>query len=204
MSLGDPGILAAICDGLATPPLSPHPGAHVHLHSRTATPTASTGRMTGLHLASTKSINVGSAMFTPLPSVPVTPINSSPDYSHVDTLGIALPVGSLLPNKLPLEPPTQPPNAPRNGYLPVLHVDTTESLTREKKGKMPSLSHLLSVGKGRVLALAADDKYVYAGCQSADNEIVVSLNVWKTEILGVGLYRAHNLGLLENILAAHV
>ena len=53
-------------------------------------------------------------------------------------------------------------------------IVTTDSLTREKKGKMPALSHLLSVGEGRVLALEADEKYVYAGCQSAQNEIVVS------------------------------
>ncbi|ORY35351.1 hypothetical protein BCR39DRAFT_508937 [Naematelia encephala] len=48
-----------------------------------------------------------------------------------------------------------------------------DSLTREKKGKMPALSHLLSVGTGRVLSLAADEKHVYAGCQSEDNEITV-------------------------------
>lgn len=48
-----------------------------------------------------------------------------------------------------------------------------DSLTREKKGKMPVLSHLLNVGNGTVLSLAADEKYVYAGCQSADNEITV-------------------------------
>lgn len=57
-----------------------------------------------------------------------------------------------------------------------LLVDTDiDSLTREKKGKVPALSHLLSVGAGgRVLSLAADGRYVYAGCQSKDNEIVVS------------------------------
>ncbi|EIW67391.1 hypothetical protein TREMEDRAFT_33704, partial [Tremella mesenterica DSM 1558] len=52
-------------------------------------------------------------------------------------------------------------------------VTDLDSLTRDKKGKMPALSHLLSVGNGRVLSLAADDKYVYAGCHSGDNEIVV-------------------------------
>jgi di- and tripeptidase len=80
-----------------------------------------------------------------------------------------VPPGSLLPNKLPLYPAPNP-----TPITPRLDVDTTDSLTREKKGKMPALSHLLSVGKGRVLALAADEKYVYAGCQSAENEIVVS------------------------------
>lgn len=39
---------------------------------------------------------------------------------------------------------------------------------------MPTLSHLLSVGGGRVLSLAADEHYVYAGCQSMENEITVS------------------------------
>ena len=57
----------------------------------------------------------------------------------------------------------------------VMKLNDTDSLTREKKGKMPALSHLLSVGdKARVLSLAADGRYVYAGCQSADNEITVS------------------------------
>jgi hypothetical protein len=85
-----------------------------------------------------------------------------------------VPNGSLLPTQLhpalAIPPPT---------VLPGL--DRADSLTREKKGKMPALSHLLSVGKGRVLSLAADAKYVYAGCQSAENEIVVCpLSVYQT------------------------
>ncbi len=40
-------------------------------------------------------------------------------------------------------------------------------------GSSPHLSHILSVGNGRVLSLAADEKHVYAGCQSRDNEITV-------------------------------
>jgi hypothetical protein len=88
---------------------------------------------------------------------------------------------SLLPSRLdpiiPIIPPAPPapPTPPVPCQPPALHVDTSDSLTREKKGKMPALSHLLSVGNGRVLSLAADRRYVYAGCQSADNEIVVSV-----------------------------
>jgi di- and tripeptidase len=40
---------------------------------------------------------------------------------------------------------------------------------------MPALSHLLSIEQGKVLSLAADEAHVYAGCQSEDNEITVSL-----------------------------
>ena len=64
---------------------------------------------------------------------------------------------------------------------PILNLDINsgdsahdaDSLTWEKKGKMPALSHLLSVQGGRVLSLAADENCVYAGCQSAENEITV-------------------------------
>lgn len=42
---------------------------------------------------------------------------------------------------------------------------------------MPALGHLLSVEQGKVLSLAADEKHVYAGCQSADNEITVSVPI---------------------------
>ncbi|WVR07349.1 hypothetical protein IAU60_004390 [Kwoniella sp. DSM 27419] len=53
------------------------------------------------------------------------------------------------------------------------NVPAADSLTRERKGKMPALSHLLSVGNARGLSLAADEQYIYAGCQSVDNEITV-------------------------------
>lgn len=114
-------------------------------------------------------------MVTPGHSTPFcssTPLHQSPATPNLPLHPLCndnLPAGSLLPNKLPLLPVLNNlENTPR------MYVETAESLTREKKGKMPALSHLLSVGKGRVLALAADEKYVYAGCQSADNEIVVS------------------------------
>ncbi|WOO82458.1 putative di- and tripeptidase DUG2 [Vanrija pseudolonga] len=57
--------------------------------------------------------------------------------------------------------------ADANGHVP------TDSLTRQRIGTTPTLSHLLNVGHGRVLSLAADDDHVYAGCQSRDNEITV-------------------------------
>lgn len=62
----------------------------------------------------------------------------------------------------------------RTGKLSVKLFNESDSLTRERKGKMPVLSHLLTVGNGTVLSLAADKKYIYAGCQSAENEIAVS------------------------------
>ena len=82
----------------------------------------------------------------------------------------------------------------------------TDSLTREKKGKMPALSHLLSVGdKARVLSLAADGRYVYAGCQSADNEITVS---WPDDEVGQSRWTElmvfSGLGLFEDITPAYV
>ena len=89
---------------------------------------------------------------------------------------------SLQPSRIPQPLPElkylpEPQHLPEPLYLEPVTPDflhTADSLTREKKGKMPALSHLLSVGNGRVLALAADERYVYAGCQSADNEVMVS------------------------------
>jgi hypothetical protein len=53
---------------------------------------------------------------------------------------------------------------------------------------MPALSHLLSVGEGRrVLCLEVDERFVYAGCQGRDNEIVVSLRVGRPCSVGVEL-----------------
>lgn len=152
MSLDDSGLLPGLYDGLATPPVSPHP-----THGR---------------LALSKPAPV-----TPYHSNPPTPISSSPHPPALDLLvtGVSLPTGSLLPTQI-RRPPGTPLLLLRPGF------DHPDSLTREKKGKMPALSHLLSVGKGRVLSLAADGKYVYAGCQSAENEIVV-----RSHLLVVGL-----------------
>lgn len=103
------------------------------------------------------------------PHTPHSPLAKQPLSS--------VPLNSLIPNQLPLKP-VRPlcdaslslrPRTISNG------AKATDSLTRERKGKMPALGHLLSVEQGKVLSLAADEKHVYAGCQSEDNEITVSL-----------------------------
>jgi hypothetical protein len=107
-------------------------------------------------------------------------------YEHAhDTIKSSIPVPvSLLPPQLPFI--TRPPLANAAPNVPI-HLATpstslaplaptqTDSLTRERKGKMPALSHLLSIEQGKVLSLAADEAHVYAGCQSEDNEITVCL-----------------------------
>ena len=161
MSLNDPRILPALYDSLATPPISsPHMVTNKrHPLSRYTT------RIT-----------------TPGTSASNTPSNRSPTSAlnlRFDLKPIPLP--NLLPKPDPLPPlgslmPAQfhiPPIIPRRPNRIAVDIGA-DSLTREKKGKMPTLSHLLSVGGGeRVLSLAADERYVYAGCQSAHNEIVV-------------------------------
>ena len=107
-------------------------------------------------------------------------------YEHAhDTIKSSIPVPiSLLPPQLPFITRPSPSNAIRNVPIPLGTSSTslvrstsaqTDSLTRERKGKMPALSHLLSIEQGKVLSLAADEAHVYAGCQSEDNEITVSL-----------------------------
>lgn len=158
MSLRDPGLLTVLYHELATPPLSPSiPNRH-YPHSAIQLPRTTSG------------------------SIPTTPINLSPKTPYLPPVDhTQLPIGSLLPNKLPppLRATVSTPDVSTilRNPCPAHLIHDTDSLTREKKGKMPALSHLLSVGKGRVLALAADEQYVYAGCQSANNEIVVSLAV---------------------------
>lgn len=163
MSLGDPGLLSALYDELASPPLTPNP-----LTSPCRVPGNTFTSFTPQMIPSTP---INSSPVKPTPTqISVVPVIDHPTESHQTN---DVPPGSLLPNKILVRPllTVQP-------RLTPLCVDTTlkpvDSLTREKKGKMPALSHLLSVGKGRVLSLAADEQYVYAGCQSADNEIVVS------------------------------
>jgi hypothetical protein len=112
-------------------------------------------------------------------------------YEHAnDTIKSSIPVPiSLLPPQLPFitRPPPSNANAIRTVPIPLATTSTstssslaplvltqTDSLTRERKGKMPALSHLLSIEQGKVLSLAADEAHVYAGCQSEDNEITVS------------------------------
>jgi hypothetical protein len=112
-------------------------------------------------------------------------------YEHVhDTIKSSIPVPiSLLPPQLPFITRPPPANAIRTVPIPLATPSTStstwlaplasaqaDSLTRERKGKMPALSHLLSIEQGKVLSLAADEAHVYAGCQSEDNEITVSLH----------------------------
>lgn len=98
------------------------------------------------------------------PTPLLSPINLPP------TFDFPLPSGSLMPAQFH----TTPNPLLRRPTLLTLDTDV-DSLTREKKGSVPALSHLLSVGGGgRVLSLAVDGRYVYAGCQSAENEITVS------------------------------
>lgn len=53
---------------------------------------------------------------------------------------------------------------------------------------MPALGHLLSVEQGKVLSLAADEKHVYAGCQSADNEITVGIRCQRARLSVTDVY----------------
>jgi len=105
-------------------------------------------------------------------------------YEHAhDTIKSSIPVPiSLLPPQLPFITRPPPAHAIRTVPIPLATTSTsiaplastqTDSLTRERKGKMPALSHLLSIEQGKVLSLAADEAHVYAGCQSEDNEITV-------------------------------
>ncbi|KAK8854957.1 hypothetical protein IAR55_003697 [Kwoniella newhampshirensis] len=183
MSLDDDRILPHLYDSLATPPLSPTlspPGRHL--------------KRSPNHLTF--------PLLTPRPSAPSTPILLSPSQ-HTLGLDLDLrpiydlPIAKSI-NPPPVPPPTLLPIPPGSLHPsqflnpPIslglhrkltdlqIHVNggpdldnKIDSLTRERKGKMPALSHLLSVGNGRILSLAADDRYVYAGCQSLDNEITV-------------------------------
>jgi hypothetical protein len=117
-------------------------------------------------------------------SNPTKPTLSHYEYAN-DTIKSSIPVPiSLLPPHLPFI--TRPPPANAIWTVPIPLATTSastplaplasaqaDSLTRERKGKMPALSHLLSIEQGKVLSLAADEAHVYAGCQSEDNEITV-------------------------------
>ncbi|OCF30670.1 di- and tripeptidase [Kwoniella heveanensis BCC8398] len=183
MSLTDSRILPNLYDGLATPPLSPiglgsQPRFFAPTRSRPLSP---------LHRVS---ISTTAATITPAPTAPSSPLANAkptsipqPHHAHAADASPSspapspaqhtLPIGSLQPTQFPLTKSTCShifPSTFGNG----LHLShEVDSLTRERKGKMPALSHLLSVGNARGLSLAADERYVYAGCQSADNEITV-------------------------------
>ncbi|WWC90915.1 uncharacterized protein L201_005853 [Kwoniella dendrophila CBS 6074] len=164
MSLTDTRILPNIYDGLATPSLlspsiSTKPGSpkqHSAQNNVSIAPLAP--RITGK-----SSLNIQS----PDQSVPdKSKLAASLTYPPAppSTL-VNWPIGSLQPAQVPL--PLKLP--PARSHL----KSDPDSLTRERKGKMPALTHLLSVGNGRVLSITADAKFIYAGCQSKDNEITV-------------------------------
>jgi len=114
-------------------------------------------------------------------SPPSTPLFFKPAHSPFPT-----PPASRPPSPLYLDPSIHglfdTPNCGYKYNLALPHVDApadcpVDSLTRERKGDMPALDHLLSVGEGRVLCLAADERFVYAGSQSRHNEITVRLPI---------------------------
>lgn len=144
MSLTDSHVLADIYHGLAAPSCSYIQPLLAPRPRRNAFPIYSSPRL--------------------LPSSPLKPAPTS------------LPINSLIPNQLPLlpAPVAYPLPTPQTVHLNgAFDSEHTDSLTRERKGKMPALAHLLSVEQGKVLSLAADERHVYAGCQSEDNEITV-------------------------------
>ena len=155
MSLTDHNILPFLYDTLASPPLSP-------TVSYRRPPTARPTPHTPLSWTPTSPLRLSpTELLLPRPTNNRSPDNASPIVLNPFP-------GSLLPTQH-----RAPVIRPLHRFPTQLHIDVADSLTRERKGKMPALSHLLSVGDGRALALAADERYVYAGCQSADNEIVV-------------------------------
>ena len=196
MSLTDLRILPRLYDGLATPPLSPTDPTSTKTHAAAGAVKRRTSLSHSRRTSFAHSV-AHTVSISPPFSGPGSPISTSAlgDIPEPSVLRIPPPAHPLIPVEShsfsrSLQPSRIPHLAPlgTNGYsgadldhgylhLPPVTPDflaTADSLTREKKGKMPALSHLLSVGNGRVLALAADERYVYAGCQSADNEVMVS------------------------------
>ena len=146
----------------------------------------------GLPLHTTSNDQRVSDDVKPINGSPSVPINVTPfplpSPPSMKCLRNDLPMRSLLPSRLPSRlssrDTAQFPITPRlyidnsaqslNENTNVGHAEPLSMDKKDKKGKMPALSHMLSVGGGRVLSLAADDQCVYVGCQSNDNEIVVS------------------------------
>ncbi|KAK6910687.1 hypothetical protein I203_104719 [Kwoniella mangroviensis CBS 8507] len=169
MSLADSRILPNLYDGLATPPiLSPpltptsktryHYALNIHVTITPLSPRSN--NVSSSPIRSTSTSAKPNSLFSPSIVYPMAPPSTLVD----------LPLGSLQPAQLP--PPCI--IVPANRMNLKLNSKTeADSLTRERKGKMPALSHLLSVGNGRGLSIAADEKCIYAGCQSKDNEITV-------------------------------
>ncbi|ODO02974.1 hypothetical protein I350_05817 [Cryptococcus amylolentus CBS 6273] len=182
MSLSDTRILPNLYDALAFPPLSPQPAK-----SRTprVSPVTTHGYNTPLMSISPRpgaafktaitADDTRTSISRPAPDGAVTDLAATTITPTPGTLSIKSSVPrSFQPTQQPLALLFDPANHTSLGQPPrlILHNEA-DSLTRERKGKMPVLSHLLSVGNGRVLCLAADENYVYAGCQSSDNEITV-------------------------------
>ena len=180
MSLGDPYLLPALYAGLATPPLSPAiTSSKRSISSPLVTPNHSVPPTPVIH-SPTHSNSRLKHLTVDRHDVGLDHDNGNrgdiDDNNDIKlntyTSAASPPIGSLLPTKLPQFPHMTNLHLAR---LNTENVGLTDSLARDKKGKMPALSHLLSVGDGRVLSLAADDQYVYAGCQSENNEIVVGV-----------------------------
>lgn len=177
-------VLPALYNALATPPLSPTnsggTGTGRPKNARTSTtpfysvpttpdlsPTLANLTLGSPLVSRRTSTSTPAKINSPPPPLPAE-LSNPAIYEPLNSLPNSLHPAQFTSHSKPLVPHFK-------RYPTQLHVDTSaDSLTREKKGKMPALNHLLNVGGGRVLALAADEKYVYAGCQSADNEIVVS------------------------------
>ncbi|WVQ83904.1 hypothetical protein IAT38_006048 [Cryptococcus sp. DSM 104549] len=188
MSLTDTRIIPNLYDGLATPPLSP--GAAPR-SPRTANPTLAPRALatplpsipgtplihaTDTHTPTSPGTNAATIGTAAAPSTDPVLIQSIYQPPAPPSTLISPPPRSLQPSQFPapLKPIETFDSTALDRQPARLAIGTdADSLTRERKGKMPVLSHLLSVGDGKVLSLAADDKYVFAGCQSTDNEITV-------------------------------
>lgn len=178
MSLSDIRVIPNLYGALASPPLSPQ-----NLKQHTNLNLTHISRLAS-HITPNKPL-ISPRLARATPIIPVLPIDDTKiggdDFDgditiNLDSKRLSFGTNPSITRSLQ---PTQHP-VPVNGALnhtcgfSVKIFNEPDSLTREKKGKMPVLSHLLNVGNGTVLSLAADEKYVYAGCQSADNEITVN------------------------------
>lgn len=178
MSLSDVRVIPNLYDALASPPLSPQ-----NLKPRT---NPNSTRISPLALPIASNIPLISPRLGPVTSiVPVLPTDNTKiggddldgDITiNLDSKRLSFGTNPSIPRSLqPTQHPISVNDAVKHtGGLCIKIFNEPDSLTRERKGKMPVLSHLLCVGNGTVLSLVADKKYVYAGCQSADNEITVN------------------------------
>ncbi|KIS00153.1 di- and tripeptidase [Cryptococcus deuterogattii 2001/935-1] len=190
MSLSDTRVIPNLYDALASPLLSPQT---IKIRTNPNSP-----RISSLASATAPNTLLISPRLGPVTSIiPVLPTGNTKMGNdgldghisiNLGTKHFSFGTNPSIPRSLQ---PTQHPvlmngAVQRTGKLSVKLFNESDSLTRERKGKMPVLSHLLTVGNGTVLSLAADKKYIYAGCQSAENEIAI----WSTETLDL-LYMIH-------------